>query len=293
MRKILLILVAVTLALGYSWWQWKDLVYPTLPPLPREPALRQRQFGMWITPLASAAMERRLPDDFKSAGGLEETLKQLSKLGKVKLLADWPRIEATGIRRDTPIKSQLAGKTVGDAIYGVLNEQSPPLVGIADDHMIALTITTRDVQARLGSTKSLNTADLATGVAETDALIAQIAKNVAPGSWEGRNRDDWHIANGGGLINVRANEAAYFDIAKYLNDIRLRRSRMEFARRAGIEVAIAVAIATAYLVLRHRRAQRRRRLEGCCRGCGYDLRASSDRCPECGLAFAEPVRLVV
>lgn len=40
-------------------------------------------------------------------------------------------------------------------------------------------------------------------------------------------------------------------------------------------------------VMRHRQQRRRREL-GLCMMCGYDLRASAERCPECGTATPEP-----
>lgn len=83
----------------------------------------------------------------------------------------------------------------------------------------------------------------------------------------------------------------------------------EVTRSAPLEVSVittssiwqigiplwSVAVVFSLLPLAHARStirtrqQRRRQREGKCRACGYDLRASPERCPECGAAAPEPI----
>ncbi|HEY2587263.1 MAG TPA: hypothetical protein VGI81_16070 [Tepidisphaeraceae bacterium] len=53
-------------------------------------------------------------------------------------------------------------------------------------------------------------------------------------------------------------------------------------RSLALAFAILPAIAAAAFTGRRLRARRRRRVRGLCHVCSYDLRASKDRCPECG-----------
>ena len=49
---------------------------------------------------------------------------------------------------------------------------------------------------------------------------------------------------------------------------------------------LAAALPTAWLIGRQVESSRRWKVEGRCRNCGYDLRATPGRCPECGTAAA-------
>jgi len=56
--------------------------------------------------------------------------------------------------------------------------------------------------------------------------------------------------------------------------------------RAGVPVWVTLPACALWLVILVARFRRRKRIAkpGLCRSCGYDLRATPDRCPECGAA---------
>jgi hypothetical protein len=110
---------------------------------------------------------------------------------------------------------------------------------------------------------------------------------VPPGTWEVRTaRDRTH----------------YFDFNEYWrHSLRFHYDGGTSALASGAVVrrrhivvplwlpAWALAMPPAVALQRYR-VRRRRLREGLCLGCGYDLRASADRCPECGQAAPPPVR---
>jgi predicted amidophosphoribosyltransferase len=57
---------------------------------------------------------------------------------------------------------------------------------------------------------------------------------------------------------------------------------MEWVAPYWAVVGVLLVLPAAWVVGKLRR---RRRIVGVCRTCGYDLRASRERCPECGMAI--------
>jgi hypothetical protein len=55
--------------------------------------------------------------------------------------------------------------------------------------------------------------------------------------------------------------------------------------RAAINYGLIFAFGIlSFFLIMHEGRQKGRRQRGCCLNCGYDLRFSPDRCPECGTA---------
>src|SRR5690242_17714359 len=80
MRTLSYVLAALAAAVLASWLIWGDLVTrPKLAPVGAAPTLRQRQFGLDVTPAFARALEARLPDDARSDDGLEKTVRRIAE----------------------------------------------------------------------------------------------------------------------------------------------------------------------------------------------------------------------
>ena len=119
---------------------------------------------------------------------------------------------------------------------------------------------------------------------EIDLQIARsIHAEAARGRWTSRSPDEFRATNGGplsrfGFLGWRLNE------------------RGTGHRGVGIGWStpywflVLLCCPAPSLRLTARLRNRRRRGRGLCPACGYDLRGTPDRCPECGRAVALPSR---
>ena len=125
-----------------------------------------------------------------------------------------------------------------------------------------------------------------------DALMAVEVMSIPPGASIAEIRHRFLTAKpflmnraarpGLSIRRERSNLSAlrYFSLRANRNE-----HQKEYHISVGLWVPALLCLAGLYFWVIHGRRRRRRRKLGLCLKCGYDLRASKDRCPECGTEF--------
>jgi hypothetical protein len=308
-RNAIILFIGVVLAsLLLSALIWRPLLKrnrPTTAP----PTDFERRFGNSYDMNGMVLMAKRMPSPMHLDGPLDKVIDSLRD-GR-NLYVDWPALKRAKIPQNAPVRADVGGLPFQAALETILASAdggTKQLTFMLDEG--AVTISTMDNISVPTATRVYDVRDLTAtpplpavpagrgqvlfpgpGPATTPqmlALVTQVQSTVDATSWRdaGGNVGSIRILSGNLIVNQTP--ANHQDILRLLEQLRWRHDLRAFGVRASATAGASITIAFAARALLQQRRRRARLRQGLCRGCGYDLRASSGRCPECGRSFAAP-----
>jgi hypothetical protein len=297
--------VAVT-----AWW-WQS-VPPLPPPKPKlfkpyaawSPGAWGRDDNLLPVPRDAKSLEpaqRVLPSDFQCTPQLELALREVFAATNVRGFIDWRALNFAGYERDKRIDVNIGGKRVGDAISEILvaadDDRRLMCFTIDDGKVFVSTTELADIRVakrsfaydgivQLGKPDASFLGTLGTKTyLELDAAIRAAVDSKSWGQPPSERRLNRRFAD----VTMTWSDVEVFQSPEHLllieyqfKWLRWRGLAMRFCARTGVVAGVSFGSIVLLQSLLHWRRRILLARIGHCRKCGYDLRATPQRCPECG-----------